>query len=406
LLTLIATPKVAKSKAKEKTFTGFSSYELGKDAKMTTTPVSGGVAITATELGDGADNPTDPDNLTPAPTSKTDVASKGHTVTRPTSVLALLVGCVGIGSSPLCMLGTTAMMITSAQAAGSASSVNNTRGQIKTLYKDNACCGNAAKTIHAAALPDTTGISPHAVLTTRNPCTNQQPTSVAAFQNKPYFKNGVRHAVEQAGGNVTKGFQGTLNAAGRTPITKQYHEVGLCPGNVHWHLGAEHYSVGEYDEQGTGSAGTTDYIDTAGRLDSRRLAAGKARKGYQCHHYKNRGTYTKFTKEYNWKHCVGSHVGETCEVHWPHSAAGSCGTQWQFQTPFYDGVFSRRGQSGVDLSLTNTWTNIGVQVQVFTIVNDEAYYYPGLMKGMIRLPNSDWQRHGVLHWVTHRYFSQ
>lgn len=51
--------------SERKTFTGFSSYELGKDAKMTTTPVSGGVAITATEPGDGADNPTDPDNLTP-----------------------------------------------------------------------------------------------------------------------------------------------------------------------------------------------------------------------------------------------------------------------------------------------------------------------------------------------------
>jgi len=48
-----------------KTFRGFSSYELGKDAKMTTSPVSGGVAITATEPGDGTDNPTDPDNLTP-----------------------------------------------------------------------------------------------------------------------------------------------------------------------------------------------------------------------------------------------------------------------------------------------------------------------------------------------------
>jgi len=40
--------------------------------------------------------------------------------------------------------------------------------------------------------------------------------------------------------------------------------------------------------------------------------------------------------------------------------------------------------------LTNTWTNIGVQAQVFTIVNDEAYYYPSLMQGMIRLPNTDY----------------
>merc|ERR1712226_876382 len=31
----------------------------------------------------------------------------------------------------------------------------------------------------------------------------------------------------------------------------------------------------------------------------------------------------------------------------------------------------------------NTWENIGVQGQVFTIVNDEAFYYPDLIKGML-----------------------
>ena len=30
-----------------------------------------------------------------------------------------------------------------------------------------------------------------------------------------------------------------------------------------------------------------------------------------------------------------------------------------------------------------THDNVGVQSQVFTIVNDEAYYYPDLIKGMI-----------------------
>jgi len=322
--------------------------------------------------------------------TKTDSASKGQVVARPTSALALLVGCVGMASSPLCMLGATAMMITSVQAAGTASQVTSTCGSLKTLYKDNACCGNAAKTIPVAMLPNTTGISAHAVLTTVNPCIAKKPTSVAALQNKPCFTNGVINAVEQAGGNVTKGFQGTLNAGSRTPITQQYHELGLCPVNVHWHLGAEHYSKGQYDEQGTGPAGSTNYVDTAGRLDSRRLAAGTARKGFQCHHYKNRGTDTKFTTAYTWRHCVGMKVGETYEVHWPHSTAGSCGNRWQFQTPFYDGVFCKMGEPGYVLGLTNTWTNIGVQAQVFTIVNDEAYYYPSLMQGMIRLPNTDY----------------
>ena len=49
----------------------------------------------------------------------------------------------------------------------------------------------------------------------------------------------------------------------------------------------------------------------------------------------------------------------------------------QFQTPFYDGVFCRDG------ILTDLAQQIGVQGQIFTIVNDESYYYPDLMHGMI-----------------------
>jgi hypothetical protein len=70
-------------------------------------------------------------------------------------------------------------------------------------------------------------------------------------------------------------------------------------------------------------------------------------------------------------------VGQTYEVHWPHSAAGACGTPNQYQTPFYDGVFC------VDDVIAETFSQIGVQSQVFTIVNDESYYWPDLMHGMI-----------------------
>jgi len=90
---------------------------------------------------------------------------------------------------------------------------------------------------------------------------------------------------------------------------------------------------------------------------------------------------TKFTTEYAWKHCVDMHVGETYEVHWPHSAAGACGTPWQYQTPFYDGVFCNDGI--VSLDPLNTFQKIGVQAQVFTVFNDEAYFYPDLIRGMI-----------------------
>merc|ERR1712159_113915 len=37
----------------------------------------------------------------------------------------------------------------------------------------------------------------------------------------------------------------------------------------------------------------------------------------------------------------------------------------------------------ISLDPLNTFQKIGVQAQVFTIVNDESYYYPDLFRGMI-----------------------
>jgi len=100
--------------------------------------------------------------------------------------------------------------------------------------------------------------------------------------------------------------------------------------------------------------------------------------GYRCHKYNE--SDSKFTKAYDWKYCEDMVVGETYEVHWPHSTAGACGTPNQYQTPFYDGVFCIDGGLSSTIS---TSQQIGVQAQIFTIVNDEAYYYPSLMWGMI-----------------------
>merc|ERR1711982_127265 len=93
----------------------------------------------------------------------------------------------------------------------------------------------------------------------------------------------------------------------------------------------------------------------------------------------------KFNTEYGWKHCTDMHVGETYEVHWPHSALGACGTTDQYQTPFYDGVFCNFQSllGGVLPAAQSIADAIGVQGQVFTIVNDEKYYYPDLIRGMI-----------------------
>jgi hypothetical protein len=190
------------------------------------------------------------------------------------------------------------------------------------------------------------------------------------FKNQARMVNNVAAVLEQAGANVTKGYVGGMNATSRPPITAEYFEKGLCPVNVHWHLGAEHLSEGEYDTTGTAPGSSAH---------RKLLAAGSVREGFKCHHYD--AAKPMYTTEYNWKHCVDTKVGKTYEVHWPHSAAGACGTPNQYQTPFYDGVFCRDGI--ISLSPLNTYQKIGVHGQVFTIVNDESYYYPDLIRGMV-----------------------
>jgi hypothetical protein len=186
-----------------------------------------------------------------------------------------------------------------------------------------------------------------------NPCADQKPD----LPNVACVIDAVEQTGEQSGANVTKGYQGSRETDA-VPITTSYFEAGLCPVNVHWHLGAEHYSVGEFDETGTGP------------VDSH-----ETRQGFQCKYYDENDP--RFTTKYNWQHCIEMEVGQTYEVHWPHSAAGACGTPFQYQTPFYDGVFCRDGV------ITDSAAQIGVQAQVFTIINDEDYFYPDLFHGMI-----------------------
>ena len=217
-----------------------------------------------------------------------------------------------------------------------------------------------------------------------NVCDGAKPTA-ANWNNMACVVDGVTTAVEQAGGDVTMNGDGTFtqggnDADGVEPIGKPYFEAGLCPVNVHWHLGAEHRSEGEFDEDGKGPA------DASRKL----LAEAEVRRGGRCYHYD--ANDPKFTTAYDWKHCVDMKVGETYEVHWPHSNMGACGTPNQYQTPFYDGVFCALDQATAatinsattgDVALVSTHTQIGVQSQTFTIVNDEDYYYPDLMRGMI-----------------------
>jgi len=185
----------------------------------------------------------------------------------------------------------------------------------------------------------------------------------------------------QSATNVTDGFDGdlikTFNGNVAEPETRSYSETDMCAVNVHWHLGTEHISAGEYDENGTGPS----------EVGERRLAAGKIHEGAQCSLYDE--TVEKFTKKYDWKYCTNMEVGQTYEVHWPHSKLGACGTQWQYQAPFKTGVFCKIDLDGLSGFLTTQRENLpkyaGVQAQVFTIVNDdsEEYTFPNLFDGMI-----------------------
>jgi hypothetical protein len=225
-----------------------------------------------------------------------------------------------------------------------------------------------------------------------NPCHGKKP----GWANHNCTVNGVTNAVEQAGGTVTYGYVGGKNTT-VTPITSAYHVTGICPVNVHWHLGAEHMSAGEFDHSGVGpgkagtpstltlaqvNAGQTRRLETdeTGDAPARELGYGAVRYGYACNYYT--ASDSRYTTEYDWQHCVGMYVGETYEVHWPHSALGACSTPNQYQTPFYDGVFC--GYDGVSaLSAATVAGAVGVQSQVYTIINDESYYINNLIAGMI-----------------------
>jgi len=163
------------------------------------------------------------------------------------------------------------------------------------------------------------------------------------------------------------------------PILTHYYKTALCPVNVHWHLGAEHRSAGEFDENGK-SPKLAGLPDDDNPDATRRLV--EARYGYACHKYDS--SNPKFKDDYKWKYCKDMHVGETYEVHWPHSSLGACGTPNQYQHPFYDGVFcSATAELLGQLTPQDIASNVGVQGQVFTIINDDAYYYPDLARGMI-----------------------
>merc|ERR1711998_115757 len=51
----------------------------------------------------------------------------------------------------------------------------------------------------------------------------------------------------------------------------------------------------------------------------------------------------------------------TYEVHWPHSAIGACNTPYQYQSPFYDGVFCNWNDA-VAQAVTSDAQNLSMQL--------------------------------------------
>mmetsp|Transcript_69935 Transcript_69935/g.138602 ORF Transcript_69935/g.138602 Transcript_69935/m.138602 type:complete len:362 (-) Transcript_69935:237-1322(-) len=212
-----------------------------------------------------------------------------------------------------------------------------------------------------------------------NPCEGKKRRD--SFPGDGYFNNveciaplGAMQTLEQSPANVTLGYRGELDTADRRPISRDFISEGLCKVGVLMFLGAEHLSAGEYDAHGKGPDQL--HHDQLHRILGRQGGMGM---GFKCHMYD--AADAKFTTPYNWQYCQNVVVGGTYEVQWVHSAAGACGTAWQYQSNFYDGIFCVDGILSV--APLNFHQKIGFQAQVFTIVNDEQFYRPDLFSGMI-----------------------
>ena len=186
------------------------------------------------------------------------------------------------------------------------------------------------------------------------------------------------NAGAQSATDVTKGAPGTRDPA-LAPIV-DYNDMGMCTVNVHWHIGAEHRSEGQYDEAAAFDHPNKDtYAGSHRRLAS---SDGGMRIGHMCTKGKELWEANDASvrnsdgsvNEYDWKYCKDMHVGLTYEFHWPHSSLGACQTPWQYQYHFLDGVLCGATMGGVDINtaaelLGDKTHGIGVEGQVFTIVN-------------------------------------
>ena len=110
--------------------------------------------------------------------------------------------------------------------------------------------------------------------------------------NLPCFEDNtdISAVGPQSGADVTAGaVTGQIDSSQMKLIDGDLKDAGLCSVNVHWHEGAEHRSVGEYDETGLGPGlGNEGYHGPNGvNSYGRRLGTGGQTQGHHCHHYKD-----------------------------------------------------------------------------------------------------------------------
>ena len=167
------------------------------------------------------------------------------------------------------------------------------------IINNGGATDNSAVVETVVETDDEAAIDPTSLFSTgENVCAGKKPD----LPNTDCIVDAMTNVGPQAGGNVTKGYVGGM-VVDHVPVTTPYWMNGMCPVNVHWHLGSEHYSLGEYDEAGDGPNGNT--FGQGGN-------DGGEQPGYRCQHYD--ATDTKFTKEFDWQHCKNMVVGETYEV--------------------------------------------------------------------------------------------
>ncbi|CAE7835505.1 unnamed protein product [Symbiodinium sp. CCMP2592] len=159
-----------------------------------------------------------------------------------------------------------------------------------------------------------------------------------------------RDAEPQSPRDVSSGFVGDMRARMKPldgDAIKDFTQV-----NLHWHLGAEHYSKGEYDIP---VGKHLHYRHGVPEWDGHPLVPEGTQPGFFC----NLRHYDDYLKPYDFQYCKHAKVGYTYEFHWVFSSAGPLEREFR--------IFNGLGQA---FNRSKNPTAI-VRGQVCRIINDE-----------------------------------